>query len=50
MNISLNERFVAYFALISALAISAVSMFYSVSGLVAIYPMAVVPIVIMIIS
>lgn len=50
MNISLSERLVAYFALISALAISSVAMFYSVSGLVAIYPTAVVPIVIMGIS
>jgi len=50
MNISLSERLIAYFALISALAISSVAMFYSVSGLVAIYPTAVVPIVIMGIS
>jgi hypothetical protein len=47
---NLNEKFIAYFALISGLAISAVAMFYSVSGLVAIYPTAVIPIVIMGIS
>lgn len=44
---SLNEKFIAYFALISALAISAVAIFYSVSGLIAIYPMALIPIIVM---
>ena len=47
MNNNLNEKFVAYFALISGIAISAVAMFYSVSGLVAIYPMALIPIIVM---
>jgi hypothetical protein len=47
MTSDLNEKLVAWFALLSGLAISAVAIFYSVSGLISIYPMAVVPIIIM---
>lgn len=47
MKATLNEKFIAYFALLSGIAISIVAMFYSVSGLVAIYPAALIPIVIM---
>jgi hypothetical protein len=45
-----NEKLIAYFVLLSGISISAVAMFYSVSGMVAIYPTAVVPIVVMGIS
>lgn len=44
---SLNEKFIAYFALLSGISISAVAIFYSVSGLVAIYPAAMIPIIVM---
>ena len=47
MNTSINEKFIAYFALLSGIAISAVAMFYSVSGMIAIYPTALIPIIIM---
>lgn len=50
MAASINEKFIAYFALLSGIAISAVAMFYSVSGLIAIYPTALIPIIIMGIS
>lgn len=47
MNTTLNEKLIAYFALFSGLIISTVAIFYSVSGLISIYPMAVIPIAIM---
>ena len=47
MTTSLNEKLIAYFALISGIVISSVAVFYSVSGLIAIYPSAVIPIIIM---
>lgn len=47
MNTTLNEKLIAYFALVSGLIISTVAIFYSVSGLISIYPMAVIPIAIM---
>jgi hypothetical protein len=47
MSTSLNEKFIAYFALLSGIVISAVAIFYSVSGLIAIYPSAVASIIVM---
>lgn len=47
MKASLNEKLIAYFALLSGITISAVAMFYSVSGMIAIYPTALIPIIIM---
>ena len=47
MPISLNEKFIAYLALISGLAISVVAEYYSILGLTAIFSTAVIPIVIM---
>lgn len=42
-----NEKFVAYLALLTGIGMSAVAIFYSVSGLVAIYPTAVTAIIVM---
>ena len=42
-----NDKLIAYLALFSGLSISAVAIYYSVMGLVAIYPAMVIPIVIM---
>jgi hypothetical protein len=47
MKPTLNEKFIAYLALLSGLAISGVAEYYSIMGLVAIYPAAFWPIVIM---
>jgi hypothetical protein len=47
MKTTFNEKFIAYLALISGLSISAVAIYYSVSGLTAIFAAAVVPVVIM---
>ena len=50
INISMNtlsNKIVAYLTLISGLAISAVAVYYSVSGLTAIFSAAVVPIIVM---
>jgi hypothetical protein len=47
MRVSLNEKLIAYLALISGLSVSAVAVYYSVAGLAAIFASAVVPIVIM---
>ena len=47
MKPSLNEKLIAYLTLFSGLAISAVAEYYSIMGLIAIYPTAVIPIVIM---
>jgi hypothetical protein len=47
MKATSNDKLIAYLALFSGLAISAVAIYYSVMGLVAIYPAMVIPIVIM---
>ena len=47
MPISLNEKFIAYLALISGLAISVVAEYYSILGLTAIFSAAVIPIIVM---
>jgi hypothetical protein len=47
MKTTLNEKIIAYLALISGLAVSAVAVYYSVSGLASIFAAAVTPIVIM---
>ena len=47
MKTSLNEKLIAYLVLFSGLAISAVAEYYSIMGLIAIYPAAVIPIIIM---
>jgi len=47
MKTTLNERLIAYLALLSGLALSAVAIYYSVAGLTAIFSAAVIPIIIM---
>jgi len=47
MKPTLNEKFIAYLALISGLSISAVAVYYSVIGLTAIFAAAAIPIIIM---
>jgi len=47
MPATFNEKLIAYLTLFSGLAISAVAEYYSIMGLMAIYPTAVIPIVIM---
>lgn len=47
MKPTLNEKLIAYLALLSGLSISAVAVYYSVAGLTAIFAAAVVPIIIM---
>lgn len=47
MKPSFNEKLIAYMALVSGLAISAVAVYYSVVGLAAIFAAAFIPIVIM---
>ena len=47
MKPTLNEKFIAYLALLSGLSISAVAVYYSVVGLTAIFSAAVLPIIIM---
>ena len=47
MKPTLDEKFIAYLALISGLSISAVAVYYSVIGLTAIFAAAAVPIIIM---
>lgn len=47
MKISFNEKLVAYLTLFSGLTISAVAIYYSVTGLTAIFAGAVIPIIIM---
>jgi hypothetical protein len=47
MKTTLNEKFVVYLTLLSGLALSGVAVYYSVSGLTAIFAAAVVPIIIM---
>ena len=47
MKPTLNDKLIAYLTLFSGLAISGVAEYYSIMGLIAIYPAAVIPIVIM---
>jgi hypothetical protein len=47
MKTTFNEKFIAYLALVSGLSISSVAIYYSVSGLTAIFAAAVVPVIIM---
>ncbi len=47
MPVTLNEKFIAYLALFSGLAISIVAEYYSILGLTAIFSAAVIPVVIM---
>lgn len=47
MNTSFNEKLIAYLALLSGLSVSSVAIFYSVSGLTAIFPAAIIPIIVM---
>ena len=42
-----NDKLIAYLVLFSGLAISGVAEYYSIMGLMAIYPAAIIPIVIM---
>lgn len=46
-KITFSDKLVAYFALLSGLSISAVAVWYSVAGLVAIFAASVVPIIVM---
>jgi len=47
MKTNLNDKLIAYLALLSGLSISAVAIYYSVMGLIAIYPASVIPIIVM---
>jgi hypothetical protein len=47
MKPTLNDKLIAYLTLFSGLAISGVAEYYSIMGLIAIYPAAVIPIIIM---
>jgi hypothetical protein len=47
MKITTNDKILAYLALLSGLTISAVAIYYSVAGLVAIFAAAAVPIIVM---
>ena len=47
MRPTFNDKLIAYFTLFSGLAISAIAEYYSIMGLMAIYPTAIIPIVIM---
>ena len=47
MKPTFNDKFIAYLALASGIAISCVAEFYSIMGMIAIYPAAVIPIIIM---
>jgi len=47
MKVSFNEKLIAYLTLVSGLSISAVAIYYSVTGLIAIFPAAALAIVIM---
>lgn len=47
MSPTLNEKFLAYLALISGLAISVVAEYYSILGLAAIFSSAIIPVIIM---
>jgi hypothetical protein len=47
MKPTLNDKFIAFLTLFSGLAISGVAEYYSIMGLIAIYPAALIPIIIM---
>jgi energy-converting hydrogenase Eha subunit A len=47
MKPTFNDRFIAWLALASGIAISGVAEFYSIMGLIAIYPAALIPIIVM---
>ena len=47
MTVTFNDKLIAYLALVSGLAISGVAEYYSIMGLIAIYPTALIPIIIM---
>ena len=47
MKPTINDKLIAYLTLLSGLAISGVAEYYSIMGLIAIYPAALIPIVIM---
>ena len=47
MKPTANDKLIAYLTLLSGLAISGVAEYYSIMGLIAIYPAAVIPIIIM---
>ena len=47
MKITLADKSIAWFALLSGLTISAVAIWYSVAGLVSIFSAAVIPIIVM---
>ena len=47
MRPTFNDKLIAYFTLFSGLAISGIAEYYSIMGLMAIYPTAIIPIVIM---
>lgn len=47
MNTSINEKVIAYLTLLSGLTISAVAVYYSVTGLAAIFAGATIPIIVM---
>jgi len=47
MKSTLNEKIIAYLTLLSGLSVSAVAVYYSVSGLTSIFAAAVVPIIVM---
>ena len=47
MKPTLNDKLIAYLVLLSGLAISGIAEYYSIMGLIAIYPAAVIPIIVM---
>lgn len=47
MRYNISDKLIAYLALISGLSISAVAIYYSVAGLMAIFAAALIPIMIM---
>jgi hypothetical protein len=47
MKPTLNDKLIAYLALVSGLSISAIAIYYSVVGLIAIYPAMMIPIIVM---
>jgi hypothetical protein len=47
MKPTLNDKLIAYLVLLSGLAISGIAEYYSIMGLMAIYPAAVIPIIVM---
>jgi len=47
MKPTFNDKFIAWLALVSGIAISCIAEFYSIMGLIAIYPAALIPIIVM---